>query len=334
MKKENLNQLAKLLEAPKTVLIIQAENPDGDSVASSLALEGLLDPKHKVIMFCNVPVPIYLKFLDGTDRITQEFPHKFDLAILVDCAEELLLSKTLSLPDAILLKSKPVFVLDHHQDKINLPFDTISLIDADAPATGSLVYKLASELNLKIVASTAQCILSSIMSDTLGLSLPFVVSDDFRLVADLIDLGAEPAKLEEARKALMKRPQNITTYKGELLQRAEYLLDGVVAWINIPWVEIEKHSGIYNPPMLVMEDLKLTTGVGLVIAIKSYPRGKFTAKLRANPGYEICDKLAQSFGCGGHAGAAGIKVEAGLYTYDEFKAEILRVTKKLLDDLK
>jgi phosphoesterase RecJ-like protein len=325
------------LSSAKHVLVIQAENPDGDSVASSLALESLIDenwPDTKVTMFCNLTVPAHLRYLNGHDRVVQDFPKDFDLAILVDCAEEVLLEKTLRIPDSDRLKKVPVLILDHHQDKINLPFETINLIDENAVSSGAVIYNLAKKNGLKIGQETATFILASILSDTLGLSLDFVRADDFRVVAELTELGASVAKIETGRRELNKRPQFITQYKAELLGRVEYLLDGRLAYVHIPWEDIQQYSGIYNPPILVFEDMRLTEGVEVVMAVKSYKNGKMTAKIRTNPGYEVAGAVAAKFNCGGHPGSAGCKVEPGMYSYEEFKSELVKATNECLEDLK
>lgn len=324
------------IEQAKHILVIQAENPDGDSVAASLALESLILDNFtdkKVTMFCNLPVPAHLRYLKGHDRVVQDLPRDFDLAIIVDCAEEVLLAKTLQLPEAERLKKVPVLILDHHNDSINFKFETVNFIDESAVSSGAVVFNLAKENDLKVGEDTATFMTASILSDTMGLTLDFVGAGDFRMIADLTDLGANVPRIDQARRELNKRPQFITKYKAELLGRVEYLLDGRLAYVHIPWEEIEKYSGIYNPPILVFEDMRLTEGVQVVMAVKSYKNGKMTAKIRTNPGYEVAGAVAEKFNCGGHPGSAGCKVEPGMYTYDEFKAELMKCTREELDKL-
>jgi phosphoesterase RecJ-like protein len=331
-----MDSLKGLIEGSEHILVVQAENPDGDSVASSLALESLIYenwPNKKVTMFCKLPVPAHLRYLDGHDRVVQDLPNDFDLVLLVDCAEEVLLEKTLKSDGAERFRKVKCVVIDHHQDKINLPFETVNLIDENAVSTGAVIYNLTKKEDLKFSKETGVFVLASILSDTLGLSLDFVRAEDFRMVADLTELGASVSEIENARRELNKRPQFITQYKAELLGRVEYLLDGRLAYVHIPWEEIEKYSGIYNPPILVFEDMRLTEGVQVVMAVKSYKNGKMTAKIRTNPGFEVAGAVAEKFNCGGHAGSAGCKVEPGMYTYDEFKNELVKCTREELDNL-
>jgi nanoRNase/pAp phosphatase (c-di-AMP/oligoRNAs hydrolase) len=105
-----------------------------------------------------------------------------------------------------------------------------------------------------------------------------------------------------------------------------------VAIITIPWKEIEQYSHEYNPSMLVLEDMRMTTGTHLAIAFKTYNNDRVTAKIRANQGYGIADKLAEHFGGGGHAYASGFKVQNGR-PFEDIKAECIRVATELLSGL-
>ncbi|HSW90699.1 MAG TPA: hypothetical protein VLF64_01740, partial [Candidatus Saccharimonadales bacterium] len=83
-----------LITTAKRIVIIQGENPDGDSLASSLALEEILSEQGKTItMYCAIDMPKYLRFLKGWDRVTNYFPFDADLAIIVDTAAEALIEK-------------------------------------------------------------------------------------------------------------------------------------------------------------------------------------------------------------------------------------------------
>ena len=83
------------------IAIIQAENPDGDSLGSSLALEEILGAMGKqVSLHCPVDIPKYLRYLPGWDRVEPELDTQADLIIIVDTTAEVLLSKTLAIPGA------------------------------------------------------------------------------------------------------------------------------------------------------------------------------------------------------------------------------------------
>src|SRR5690606_41684769 len=71
------------------LLIIQADNPDADSLASALALESILHEMGKEpLLYCGIDMPEYLKYLPGWDRVEREVPSQFDASIIVDRSEE------------------------------------------------------------------------------------------------------------------------------------------------------------------------------------------------------------------------------------------------------
>jgi len=121
-------------------------------------------------------------------------------------------------------------------------------------------------------------------------------------------------------------------YKGRLLERVEFHDNNRIASITIPWEEIEKYSPLYNPPMLVLDDMRLAKGTAIAIAFKLYTDGKVTAKIRCNYGFAIADKLAEHFGGGGHPYAAGFKIVDGR-SYQDIKTETIEHASELLDSL-
>lgn len=313
----------------KKVVVLQPENPDGDSVASALALEEVLgDAGKEVFIYSYVNIPSYLGYIQGYDRISDEFPKEFDLTIIVDTVSGSLLEHTLSGTRLSAIQSKPVLVLDCHPVENDLPLEHAQYFkgEGNVIATGELVYQLAQQEGWEINPMAATHIIEATLADTLGMTTEAVTSQTLRVVADMLDKGAKMSDIDTRRRKMMQKSKEIVTYKGVLLQRIEYLLDGALALITIPWEEIEKYSPLYNPSMLALEELRNTEGVKLSVALKTYPDGKITGKLRGNK--PIAGKLAGHFGGGGHDYAAGFKTTD--WSLDEIKLEITKVTQGLL----
>jgi phosphoesterase RecJ-like protein len=316
------------LDEANSIVIIQAENPDGDSLGSSIALEHILSETGKeVVMFCPVIMPRYLRYIEGWDRVTDEWTGKYDAAVIVDTSSETLISKVLEIPGARhYLETHKVVVLDHHGSVVSsLPFEHEMVMAEKAVATGELIFDIARTLGWTIPKEAANALYCSIMSDSLGLTTQNTTSASFRVVAELLDLGANPASLEAKRRELMKKSPEILSYKGRLIERIEYMLDGKLALVHIPWEDIEAYSDQYNPSMLVLDEMRLVEGVDVAIALKTYPDGKLTGKLRANE--PVCDVIAGYFGGGGHAYAAGFRVHE---EYETVVRELVTATEKAL----
>jgi phosphoesterase RecJ-like protein len=315
------------LKDKNKICVIQAENPDGDSLGSAISLEYLLEGK-EVTLYCPVDIPKYLHYFDGWSRVTNEFTFNADGYIIVDTAAEILLSKLLN-DDAIknVLNTKPVFVLDHHETEDDLSFPHESIIET-LPACCTLIYKIAKEQGIKISKDAADNLFNGILSDTLGLTTASVTADDFRIAAELTELGSNISALEEHRKEFMKKSQRILNYKADLIKRIEYSLDGELATIHIPWNDIQEYSDEYNPNVLILEEMRMVEGVEVAVAVKTYPDGKLTGKIRTS--IPIADKVAGYFGGGGHPYAAGFRTYD--LSYEECVKDLVTCCNKLISD--
>jgi phosphoesterase RecJ-like protein len=322
------NEAKKIINDAKKIVIIQAENPDGDSLGSSLALEEILSDLGKTVsMYCPVEIPKYMRYIVGWDRVSIDFDTSTDLAILVDTSADVLISKVLETPGVRhFLETHPVLVIDHHTTGSTLSFEH-TMLSADAVATSEILYALATENQWPINQQAAENMLVAIMSDSLGLTTQNVTANSFFVAGKLTELGASNSEIEARRREFMKKSPEILAYKGELIGRIEYLLDGKLALVHIPWEDIQAYSDQYNPSVLVLDEMRLVENVELGVAIKTYPDGKITGKLRAN--IPIAEEVAGFFGGGGHKYAAGFRAYED---YDTIVSELVSATDKALKD--
>lgn len=326
------HSLIDFLKDKKSLCIIQAENPDADSLGSALALDYLISDLNKdaeVSLYCPVDIPKYLRYFPDWSRVENEFGWKADGYIIVDTAAEVLLSKLLN--DSAIknkLYTTPVFVLDHHETEDDLNFPHTSIIEP-LPACCDLIYKIAEEEKLEITADVAKNLIYGILSDTLGLTSASTTPNTFRHIAELLEKGGlNITELDETRREFMKKSPRILDYKADLIKRVEYSLDGALATVHIPWDDIEEFSDEYNPNILILEELRLVEGVEVAVAIKTYPDGKLTGKIRtAKP---IADKIAGFYGGGGHLYAAGFRTYD--ISYDDCLRDLVSIVPELLEE--
>ena len=320
------NKFTDFLQNKNKICIIQAENPDGDSLGSAIALDYLLSDK-EISLYCPVDIPKYLHYFEDWSRVTNEFDFRADGYIIVDTAAQILLSKLLD--DTAIrnrLYSAPVLVIDHHETPDDIEFPHESIIEV-RPACAELIYQIAKGQNLQISKEAAEAIFQGILSDTLGLTSASVTAETFEIAAELTKLGANVSELEDRRREFMKKSPRILDYKADLIKRIEYSLDGMLATVHIPWDDIREYSDEYNPNVLILEEMRLVEGVRVAVAIKSYPDGKVTGKIRTSTDAPIADKVAGYFGGGGHPFAAGFR------TYDVTYADVLRDLVKIVPEL-
>ncbi len=329
---ETRSEVLELLKDSQNILVIQGENPDGDSLASALALEEVLETAGKsVSLFCALEMPRHLRYLEGWDRVVQEVPKQFDLVLIVDTAAEALLERTFTEHNMPLLRARPTVILDHHDVEASMPYHTVNYVDSSVASTGELLYGLLKD-DFEISLPAMRYMTVSIMYDTRGLTTEIVQAGTIRTVADFVEAGVSLAELEEARMAMNKRDLDIARYKGELLQRVNLDESIGLATVEITWEEIEAYSDRYNPAVLVIDEMRLINGVDIAIAYKTYPDGKILAKIRSNRNMPIAAQLAEHFDGGGHPSAAGFKLRGRDFNevQSEVREEVARLRQEYL----
>lgn len=327
-------KIKELVAGAQKIIILQADNPDADSLASALALEQILGEMGKhTYMYCGIDMPGYLKYLQGWDRVNSELASSFDLSIIVDASTMTLFGKLAESGKQGWVASKPCIVLDHHSDVDNLiPFATANLTDSSVASTGQLIYRLSKELGWPLDETSAGFIMTSILGDTQGLTNDLTSASTYRVMAELVELGVNRPALEEKRREMTKMHQDIFRYKARLIERTEFHADGNLAIVDIPNDEIIEYSPLYNPNALIQVEHLQTQGVQVSVSIKHYADGRITAGIRCNTGGPIAAQLAEHFGGGGHTYSAGFKIEGGK-PFNEVKSECIQVATNLLNNL-
>lgn len=326
--------IQKIVGSSNKALIIQADNPDGDSLASALALEQILGGLGKEThLYCGIDIPDYLKHLKGWDRVSKEIPASFDVSFIVDTSALTLLEKLEKSQFRGWVASHPVIIIDHHADvPCDISYATVAINDRQAVATGEAIYKLASQLKWPLNLQAKTHLTSSILADSLGLSSEGTTAQTYRIMAELIEGGVDRPALEEARRSFSKMPEAIFRYKARLIERTELVSGGRIAVVDIPDSEIAEYSPLYNPAPLIQLDMLQTERVLVAIVLKNYKDGKITGSIRCSYGQGIAADLATHFGGGGHSYAAGFKITGGK-EFEAVKSESLKLAGELLDKI-
>jgi phosphoesterase RecJ-like protein len=324
-------QIQGIISGSEKIVIIQADNPDADSLASTLALEQILSDLGKdVFLYCGVDLPSYLHYLPGSDRVSTDLPNQFDASIIVDTSSDSLLEQLEKHGQKGWVAAKPVIILDHHSTDATISFAEV-ICNHKAVSTTEVIYELVKQLNWPLNDIAKNMVAIGILSDSLGLMSNSTDARSIHIIGELVEAGVKLPEIDNARRETLKREAELIHYKGRLLERVEFYADERIATVTIPWEEIEKYSPLYNPSMLVLDDMRLAKNTDIAIAFKVYKDGRVTAKIRANYGRGIADKLAEHFGGGGHPYAAGFKITSGKL-YENIKSECIEVAVKLLDE--
>lgn len=325
-------QMKTILGDAQRIVVLQADNPDADSLGAALALEAILEEQGKhVALYCAVDIPNYLQYLSGWDRVIKDMPKQFDASIIVDASTQTLFQKAIESGEFQWLATKPCIVLDHHAETTNdIAFASLIINQPHISSTCEIIYTIFSSLYGTIPADAFNPIMTGILGDTQGMTNPLAGAETYHVMSELVRAGADRPALEELRRAASKMQESIYRYKGELIARTELDVSGRIATVTIPQEEIHEYSPLYNPGPLIQGDMLQIEKVMVGIVFKVYDDGKITAMIRCNPGAEIANKLAVKFGGGGHGFAAGFKYTEGA-PFAEIKKSALDYTTELLD---
>jgi phosphoesterase RecJ-like protein len=223
----------------------------------------------------------------------------YDLIIALDAGDEGRLGSAY----ADLPEPRPnVINIDHHTT--NTQFGTINLVQPEATATVEILYELFLALNIHLDEPMAVCLLSGLVTDTLGFRTAGVSGRTLRVAAELVEAGAD--LYEVTAKALTLKPMStlLLWQKGLSNMRLE---DGLL-WTSISNDEREaaghRDSGSSGLGNMLAEVYQAPVSAVLV----ETSDGRVSVSFRCRPPYSVSE-LAISLGGGGHHLAAGCTVD-------------------------
>lgn len=192
------------LEQAKRIVITTHKSPDGDAIGSSLALYHLLKKMGKEVAII-VPdaFPHFLGWMPGSDSILQydiqqnqahEWLQKSEV---IFCLDYNALSRIGDLSKPVEEASAYKIVIDHHQDPKD--FANHYRVDSDCSSTCQLIYEFMDDLNKldELDANIASCIYCGIMTDTGSFRFPSTTAKTHRIIAHLMEAGANGSKIHE-----------------------------------------------------------------------------------------------------------------------------------------
>lgn len=287
-----------LIEKSRYILIITHVNPDPDTVSSALALSNLFHNNkinHKVF---NVGsnVPSNLDFIEKFDKITNQLPKSFDLAICVDCGDKRRLGFELD-------SDIPLINIDHHKSNDN--FGTINIVDEHKSSTAELVYDFFKYNGLYITKEIATALYVGIYDDSLGFTISRCDEMTFEKVNFLVKCGANPAAIADK----LIRRDSLAKYRviPKVLESLELFDEGEVAVIYVQpqWL---KETGATTVDCEVVLDMITNIAVVKIAVFLRVIHGKVRASIRSKGNIDVT-LIAKIFDGGGHLNAAGCTID-------------------------
>jgi phosphoesterase RecJ-like protein len=244
----------------------------------------------------------------------------FDVLFLIDCNT---IERTgFSAPGGSKnLTAKATVVIDHHlttrEDKRH-----ISWIDPKVSATGELIYRLLSVLHVSIDKKIATNLYTAILTDTGGFRYSNTSVESLRIASKLIEAGANTWEItKEVYENIPLKCLRLLTLTLSTLEKK-----GKIAWITVTQHMFKKTNTSAQDTENFADYPRTIKGVEVGVFFREEGKNLYKASLRSKGMVNVAD-IAKTFGGGGHANAAGCKLNGSL---PEIKKKILKAVRKAI----
>lgn len=314
--KISLEEMAQKISMANSFIITVHVNPDGDALGSALGLKFILEgmgKEAKVVI--DDKWDKNFSILSGIESVInlQENPEekfKADYVILLDASIDRCGKVIENCPDMKVLN------IDHHvsnDDKADFLY-----LDADAPATAEIIYRLAKVLKVEFNTEIAVNLYTGMATDTGFFRYSNTKPYTMIAAAEMMEAGAKPNKISEALEV-----KSYETIKGlaAAMQTIEISGNGKVAGVYLPY-EIVKDLDTTEG---FIDQVRIIEGVDVAVLMKEKEPNLCRVSMRSKE--TNVSAIAQSLGGGGHIRAAGATIELPL---DEAKKKLLEVINEAL----
>jgi phosphoesterase RecJ-like protein len=296
-----LGRAARAIANASRVTLVCHVNPDGDALGSTLGLHHVLRAAG-VDSVASFPSPFvvapHYRELPGLDLLTP--PQLVDLEpevlVTFDCGS---LDRLGELETSAKAAGQLV-VVDHHAS--NERYGTINVIDVDAAASGVLVRRLISRLDLPLTRDAAICLYAALVCDTGRFQYESTTCEVFGLAQELADYELPISSLsrtlfEEHRFAYLQ-------LVADVLGGAQLVPDKRFVWAKVTQEDLVRHDVSFEEVEGLIDLVRRTREADVSCVLKEAADGAWRVSLRSLGAVDVC-KIAEREGGGGHRLAAG-----------------------------
>jgi phosphoesterase RecJ-like protein len=311
---DTLQRLLDTLAPCGNVLITTHVRPDGDALGTAAAMA--LGLRHKniasrVLLLSKVPSKYAFVLKENNIEFQETDPawpkdfslDPFDALLVVDTGTW---SQLPGLKDRLEGWKKPRLVLDHHLTQEN--WADVKLIDTQAAAAGEIAAEVLKRWDVPIDLPIATALFLAVASDTGWFQFSSTRPATLRLAADLMEVGIDTDKMYQ------HLYQNERAERVTLQTRAqdslELLADGRLAVMTVRKSDFEQTGARPSDTENLINIPLQIRAVEVSILIMEPPDGSpIRVSLRSKGTLDV-SRFAEQFGGGGHARAAGLKMQA------------------------
>ncbi len=314
-----VQEILATIKSGRRFLVASHEGPDGDAIASTLALSNALQEFGKdVVAYNRDGVPEGFEFLPGAASLVQDLTGAapFDAIFVLDAGELRRAGNHLRDLSQVLVN------IDHHPHSEH--FGAIHYVDEEAAATGVMIYRILQAGGVQPSLPVAQCIYTAILSDTGSFRYSNANSEAFRVAAEMVELGVDPwdiasglyeSQSEKRLRLLAPVLETLMVSPCGRLASVSVTRDMMVRTGTGP----EHTDGFVNYPRSIK-------GVEVGLFFRQLDSDSFKVGFRSKGTVDV-GALSRELGGGGHHNAAGAVVRGSM---EEVRATVFSRLVELL----
>jgi len=309
-------QIIETLSRSRRTLVTTHVRPDGDALGTAAAMVLALRKKHidsEVLLLSHLPRKYSFIFQDNNIPffdVEQSWPDpfpldRFDTFLVVDTGTW---SQLPGVRERVGNWSVPKLVLDHHLTQED--WADVKLVVTEAAAAGEIAAELLAQWDIKPDAPIAIALYLAIVSDTGWFQFSNTRPYTMRLAAMLMEAGVDTDRLYQC--LYQNERAERVALQTRVMQSLELLMDGRLAVMRVTKQDFdETHANVPDTENVINLPLQIRTVEVSILVTEPREPGAVRISLRSKGQIDVA-RFAEQFGGGGHARAAGLKIEASL----------------------
>jgi phosphoesterase RecJ-like protein len=308
--------IADILAKATRVLVTTHVRPDGDALGSTAAIVlGMRQLKVDAEVLLLSHLPTKYAFIYNENGIVHHdaeagWPaglslERFDCLLVVDTGTW---SQLPGLQERIKSWNVPKLVMDHHLTQEE--WAAHKWVDTTAAAAGEIVAEMLDRWHVTLDAAMATALYLAITSDTGWFQFSNTRPFTLRLAARLIEAGVDTDRMYQL--LYQNERAERVALQARAMQSLELLADNRLAVMVIRQSDfVETGSKVPDTENLINIPLQIASVQVSMLLVEPNDHGPVRVSLRSKGAVDVA-RLAEKFGGGGHARAAGLKVEGQL----------------------
>lgn len=297
-----IDEIINVLMKSNKIFVTFHQSPDGDSLGSSLALvNGLRSINKDISIVSKETIPETFSFLNFSSEIdgsVKNVPSNGDCLVALDCGNVARLNCDIDFNN----KKFTVINIDHHLS--NEHYGDLNYVETKAASVGEIIYELLTKMNINIDTKIAECIYTSILTDTGSFRHSNTTYNTHLIAGNLINTGLDFSSVH--RKIFDNKKFEIIKLQGMVIDSL-YLDNTKSICIMKLTKNMFSKVGIEECDSAEVISIGLRIdSVEAAVLLKETEDGVKVSLRSKN--YIDVRKVAEKFGGGGHIRAAGLKI--------------------------